>query len=552
MMTWKQCGIGLVFLAGLAPTIRAQVIPAAPAPAAGAAATATAVATPATAAPTKNLWSFLCPSAEQKAACKEKFCNCALGQLINNSLKPAGALTGGIVPNLCPEVTPADLAKPADSAEGSAARIKQDEANAKARRAAVRYLGTVDCNYWPEAQKGLINALRADRNECVRFEAALALTRGCCCNKAIIMALTLTVSGSKADGNPAENSERVKSTAAIALEHCCSCFVEVEEKTQETIEPSPKVEPSPTPPSPRPEEKKTALDPTNYNTQVEKMSDKAVLDLARKALSKVLNGQPRVVQQAPIAHSFVELVAKSGPSRDASGVMESLPAEGTVVTTVPAKTRPTKDMITMESPPVDKTVVSTSKPRGLLVAGPKPSAQAYINTKPMAETASPEVVVSMPTKQMMPAPMPGKVVSVDLPKETKSVPTKEANRELDEKGRMLARLHHSPHADEREIAINRLAAMTGSGHGEVLKEIENAAIGDKAPTVRAACLRAIAKMNVKNDEVMAIVERLKTDPSPMVRHEADKTMSILTSVQSSYAPTSGIHKASAEDSLRIP
>src|SRR5262245_57694113 len=103
MMTWKKCGIGLAFLAGLAPTIRAQGIPVAPAPAAGAA----AVATPATAAatPTNNLWSFLCPSAEQKAACKEKFCNCALGQLINNSLKPASALTGGIVPNLCPEVT---------------------------------------------------------------------------------------------------------------------------------------------------------------------------------------------------------------------------------------------------------------------------------------------------------------------------------------------------------------------------------------------------------------------------------------------------------------
>src|SRR5437879_1564963 len=47
MMTWKQCGIGLALLAGLAPAVGAQGIPVAPVPAPGA---ATAVAT-ATAAP---------------------------------------------------------------------------------------------------------------------------------------------------------------------------------------------------------------------------------------------------------------------------------------------------------------------------------------------------------------------------------------------------------------------------------------------------------------------------------------------------------------------
>ena len=37
--------------------------------------------------------------------------------------------------------------------------IQADEAGAKAHRANVRYLGTVDCRYWPEATEGLINAL---------------------------------------------------------------------------------------------------------------------------------------------------------------------------------------------------------------------------------------------------------------------------------------------------------------------------------------------------------------------------------------------------------
>src|SRR5256885_11485017 len=35
-------------------------------------------------------------------------------------------------------------------AETTAAKIKADEAGANARRAAVRYLGTVDCHYYPE------------------------------------------------------------------------------------------------------------------------------------------------------------------------------------------------------------------------------------------------------------------------------------------------------------------------------------------------------------------------------------------------------------------
>src|SRR5262249_23228318 len=148
-------------------------------PGAAAPAVAPAVAAPAAAgAAPRNLWTFLCPTPEQKANCRACICNTGLGQLFSNSLKPAAAFTGGILGPLCPGLNDplkADLLKPADSAEGAASQIKADEANAKARRAAVRYLGTVDCNWWPEAQDALVNALRADRNECVRLEAAWAL-----------------------------------------------------------------------------------------------------------------------------------------------------------------------------------------------------------------------------------------------------------------------------------------------------------------------------------------------------------------------------------------
>jgi hypothetical protein len=207
----------------MTPAAFAQLPPPGPglAPASPAAALTPASSPAAAPVPAKNLWTFLCPTEGQKALCKEKLCKTQFGQLLNNTMRPISALTGGLIGPCCDNaINPSDLAKPADSASGAAARIKQAEADAKARRAAVRYLGTVDCHYWPEARDALVNALRADTNECVRWEAAMALGRGCCCNKETVRALSITVSGTDEDGNPTETSERVRAAAAGALDHC--------------------------------------------------------------------------------------------------------------------------------------------------------------------------------------------------------------------------------------------------------------------------------------------------------------------------------------------
>jgi hypothetical protein len=103
-------------------------------------------------------------------------------------------------------------------AEISAAKIKLDEAQSKARCAAVRYLATVDCHYYPEAELGLVAALRADRVEAVRLEAAVAI--GQCRGVTLRMteALQLTAQGLDSDGNPAETSERVRTAARNSLQ----------------------------------------------------------------------------------------------------------------------------------------------------------------------------------------------------------------------------------------------------------------------------------------------------------------------------------------------
>jgi hypothetical protein len=200
----------------------AQVPPAAPA----AAAAATPVAGAAVAAaPAPNFCEQCLAACE---SCKRKLCEMPLGAMLNSMTKPMSGLSGGIIPNFCP-VTPSkeDLAKP--GVEGAAAQAKADALAAKARRQGVRYLGTMDCRYYPEAEGALIAALRTDGVECVRWEAAMALGRACCCNRNVMNALTISVNGSEADGHPAELSERVRMAAAVALDRCLACYVEVVE-----------------------------------------------------------------------------------------------------------------------------------------------------------------------------------------------------------------------------------------------------------------------------------------------------------------------------------
>lgn len=171
--------------------------------------------------PTKNIYTFLLPSAEQRVACRMWLANCPPVQLLDAMLRPVGLLTGGVVPPLIrPGPSPANLAKPPTSAAGAAAKIQAQEAEAKARREYIRYLGTVDCRYYPEAEAALAAALRTDPSECVRYEAVMALTRGCCCTKKTVAALKAAASGGSEDQNPPECSERVRAAAEIALIRC--------------------------------------------------------------------------------------------------------------------------------------------------------------------------------------------------------------------------------------------------------------------------------------------------------------------------------------------
>jgi hypothetical protein len=248
---------------------------AAPAPAAGAAA---APAAPASAdpdlAPPTGLIGKMCAAIDD---CRRKLCKAPCGQLINGMTAPISGLTGGVIPSFCPEMPGLkDLMKP--GVMGEAAAVKKDALEAKARRDAVRMLGTVDCRYYADAEGKLILALRTDGSECVRYEAALALGHGCCCTRNVIAALDVCVSGLDTDGNPAERSDRVREVASYALEHCLSCAPPAPPDSELPV-PDPKG-------SERPKNADTTSEVNDENKPVSRRPDAKTIAHARETLAQ--------------------------------------------------------------------------------------------------------------------------------------------------------------------------------------------------------------------------------------------------------------------------
>jgi len=180
--------------------------------------------------------------------CKTSLCKSALGTLLCNMVRPISFATGGLIPVPCQNVnrdpSGGDSASGGSggaggaggqgdsppSAKQTAAAIQKDQKDAKARLAAVQYLATVDCTYYPEVQAALVGSLRTDTSECVRWAAAQALGRPSCCSKRSIEALRIAASGSDEDGNPAEPSCRVRAAASDSLQVCLACVPEADQQ----------------------------------------------------------------------------------------------------------------------------------------------------------------------------------------------------------------------------------------------------------------------------------------------------------------------------------
>lgn len=541
MKKWKVYGTGLVTLASLCRDASAQVpaVPAAPAPLA-----------PVAAAPAPaTIFSFLGLTKDQKEAMKRKCCQTPFGQLIGGMLAPARMLSGGVVGNFCPTTpSPADLAKPGP--EGAAAKIQADEAGAKARRAAIRYLGTVDCHYWPEVQDQLIGALRGDRNECVRWEAAMALGGGCCCTKKTIQALLISATGSNKDEFPPETCERVREAAMASLQHCLACF------SQEVAPEPPKPE---KPESVRPAEKPRvqAAGSVQLTAFYMNLENKSLAQCVQETRLALTENAGTFSQTAPLptgTRSMSNIIANAMGDRPVRQRLRNVAA--TLRPTGMENGTSQPEPIPMSSfsvTPVPETKTVETKP----VAPPKTLgatvADAIAKRKPQVTTpATPEVAPAVAKPQSTPVPVapstPPRLLAPDsqpapmMQKQSRApfsntssvmvrmdatMPATRAPLQTADPEPYLSVLKRSIYPFQREWAVESLAGADWQSHPEVLQAVLMTARKDAAPTVRAACVRVLARKHATSPDAVAIVQEMRADPDPRVVHEASIALSQL-------------------------
>jgi hypothetical protein len=558
MKTWKVVCTGLVALASLTPQLPAQV------PAAPAAPAVPDLAGPSTGVDPGGLAKFLGITKDQKEARKRRCCRTPLMQLINNSMAPMRAFTGGALGNCCPtEPSQQDLQKA--GVEGVCAKIKKDAAGVKARRAAVKCVGAADCHYWPEAEGALIAALRSDRSECVRWDAAVALGDGCCCTKRTMEALLISATGSDRDGNPAETCERVKAAAYTSLQHCLACFSEEvpgEVKKGPEVPVPEKVIPEKVSPVSASEGDKNEIFSAYYRN-LDKKPMSATVEEARKASESFsVGGSVNGGMNLPSGHrGLVDIVTTAMATP--SGGMKHVPSDGPVMSSnssspspVVVERTPLRDRIQMM-----RSNVTTSEVKPAVVRPMEPPIPAPVITPAVVPAATPSVVTpavapvmpsvvtpavapvmpSVVTPAMAPV-MPSVVTPVVAPVPPAAplmpmvpVPVAPQSHSRAPIGpnaqQLMLVLRNSSYPFQREWAVNELSNVDWHVNPEVVQCLLNSAQKDSAPTVRVACVRAVVKMKVDTVPVQMTLQALKADTDPRVQREAVAALSQMRVVE---------------------
>lgn len=496
-----QFPAGLVAVAGLACGVHAQVpaVPAAPAVPGGVPAAPAAAA----AEPAPGFFGRMC---QRLDACKRKIADTPLGQLLANAKKPLSALTGGVVPGGPPAPTDKEAAAP--GVGGAAAAGKKDAAEAKKRVADVQFLGTLDCRYYPAAAQALADALRTDPSECVRFAAAVALNRACCCSAVTVKALMATVSGTDADGNPAERSARVRVTACSALERCLACYTPPAEDV-----PPPKTDPV--------GEKVVPLGENKTGDQVKKEKTEP----AAKPLS-VPPSKELVRRATETVESFRELMAVS---YDQVRPQVQPPPKSLFHLVQASEVEPATAVV-----PAPTALPTTTAARPALMPSMAPSV-AFRPAPPAQMKAA--VEVTRPTAAVA-GPLPAER---EQPKAAAVVPagavtpqfvTAPADRTADLVKGLSTKVLQGGDVAGQHQAIRDLVKHDWKRHPLVASTL---LLGAKTSqfnaAVRVDCLRHLAAYAVTHRDVIDGVAALAGDPDRWVREEAAKAAEVLTAAR---------------------
>jgi hypothetical protein len=94
-------------------------------------------------------------------------------------------------------------------------------------------------------------------------------------------------------------------------------------------------------------------------------------------------------------------------------------------------------------------------------------------------------------------------------------------------GQLLMVLRDSVLPSEREMAVDSLARCDWRNQPAIVESLMKAAKLDPAATVRAACVRTLARLKVNTVPVVAAISSLRNDPDIRVRNEVEQALAVL-------------------------
>jgi HEAT repeats len=199
---------------------------------------------------------------------------------------------------------------------------------------------------------------------------------------------------------------------------------------------------------------------------------------------------------------------------------------------VPKKTLPVPPVTTRPATPAPAPSASGSAPNRNIPVSLRPSIDPVPMTiapplpNPQATTRA--IAEPVPVARMPRPPLPAATQSYAEPRPVGFVIPLEATKANDksygQERRVVeygAVLRDSISPADREIAAMELTNGAGAASVEVRSMLLSAAAGDPAPTVRAACVRCLTKIGVKDRAYAALIAAAKQDPDARVRAEAE-------------------------------
>ena len=101
---------------------------------------------------------------------------------------------------------------------------------------------------------------------------------------------------------------------------------------------------------------------------------------------------------------------------------------------------------------------------------------------------------------------------------------------------LVTMLHDALYPSQREWAAERLAAFDWKQNEAAVQALTQAVREDPAATVRATCLRTLARMKANTYPVVSVVLAAKNDTDTRVRVEADETLAVIAPSAASAPP----------------